>query len=173
VVVSMAALVFMGWMSRAKYSSKGTPRSTDQSMVALLVSYPPWRHHLGASLLQSISSPSLGSFRGNPRSRSLGSDYGGELRRSLPWGIIFGAGVGWRGSEVEKFASTTSTMARLGATRSWRWTWLDGLAQDDGDVRRRGGVNGKSCKIIAMNLSEDGFAKGDGGNFKSVCMGTR
>jgi hypothetical protein len=33
-------------------------------MVELFASYPPWRHHLGASLLRSISSTSLGSFGG-------------------------------------------------------------------------------------------------------------
>jgi hypothetical protein len=29
-------------------------------------------------------------------------------------GIVFGAGAGWRGSEVERHASTSSTMTRLG-----------------------------------------------------------
>jgi hypothetical protein len=114
----MAALDFVGWLSRAKYS-RGNPRSSDQSMVALLASYPPWRHRLGASLLRSILSPSLGSFRGNPRSGSPGSDDGNMCRRSPPWGHRF-----------------------------WSWCWLEGLCGgatciylvDDGETRPRGGL---------------------------------
>jgi hypothetical protein len=76
--------------------SKGNPRPVDQSMVELLASYPPWRRRLGASLLQSISSPSPGSSEGNPRSGSSGLYDGSARRRSPPWGHHFEVGVGWR-----------------------------------------------------------------------------
>jgi hypothetical protein len=68
--------------------SRGNPRSSDQLMLVLSALYPPWRHHLGASLLLSISSPTVGCFGGNPRSGSPRSDDGYMWRRSLPWGII-------------------------------------------------------------------------------------
>jgi hypothetical protein len=171
----MAALDFVGWLSRAKYS-RGNPRSSDQSMVALLASYPPWRHRLGASLLRSILSPSLGSFRGNPRSGSPRSDDGNMCHRSTPWGHRF-----WSWCWLEGLCSGATCIYLVddgetrprGAAGSRRWPWLDGLAQDGGAVRRHGGVDSKSCKINTLVLSEDGFAKDGDGDFESVCVGTR
>jgi hypothetical protein len=136
VVESMAALDFVGRLSRAKYI-RGNPRSSDQSMVALLASYPPWRHRLGASLLRSISSPSLGNFGGNPRFGSPGSDDGNMCRRSPPWGHRFWS---WCWLEGLCGGATCIYLVDDGETRprgpagSRRWPWLDGVAQDGGAV---------------------------------------
>jgi hypothetical protein len=44
--------------------------------------------------------------------------------------------------------------------------------QYGGVVRRRGVINSKPCKISALIRSE-GFAEDYGGDFESVCIGTR
>jgi hypothetical protein len=75
---------------------------------------------------------------------------------------------------AERFASTTLTTARLGgmAQRGLVMDVADILSQDGGVVRRHGGVDDKSCKIIALIRFDDGFATDGGGYFRSVCVGT-
>ena len=44
-------------------------------------------------------------------------------------GIVFGADAGWRGSEAERFASSSSTTVSIGGMAQWilgvRWVLMD------------------------------------------------
>jgi hypothetical protein len=95
----MAALGFLGWFL-AQSTSRGNPRSSDQTVEALLVSYPLWRHRLGASLLWSISSPSIGNSKETLDLGLLDQTMVVCGTVHPHGGIIFGVGASWRGDEV-------------------------------------------------------------------------
>jgi hypothetical protein len=72
-------------------------------------------------------------------------------------------------------SSTALTIVprRRGVAEYWCWTRDDECAQDDGAVRRHGGVDGRSDKVNAGIPLGDGFEEEGGSDFYGMCNGVR